>query len=121
MEYQLQELVADYRVKSKSWHELLEVESLKRESMLVTDGAEESEPDNLRERLDDYAVDSGLREKQQKALFDLKEAERKLFSWHLEHVQSPHELEELKQLARDYAGRITWLRRFLEDGEDAKS
>lgn len=113
MDKELQDLIAVYREKCAIWESLLDIESQKREAMIVASGDDENEPENLRERLDDYANDSGLREKQHDALVELKEAERKLFTWHLDHVQSDEEMEELKQLARDYAGRITWLRRFL--------
>lgn len=115
------ELIKNYREKMAVWQSLLNKESDKREDMLEEAGDPDKEPENLRERLDKYAEDSGLREKQHQALVELKSAENQLFSFKLEQCEDPVERENLSHLARDYAGRITWLKNFLEeDKKDGK-
>lgn len=118
MEQLLEELVLDYRAKNKVWQDLLQKESDKRDDLIAeNDDETQEEPDDLRETLDRYADRSGLRDKQREALAELKEAERKLFAYQLDHCDKPQLRDELSRLSRDYAGRITWLRQFLEDEE----
>ena len=112
----LKELVQQYRKTEEVWRNLLEKESDKRDDLISKSDADEGdEPANLREVLDDYADKSGLRDKQRDALIELKEAERKLFAWQLDHTEDPQMREELGHLAQDYAGRITWLRQLLKE------
>lgn len=109
-------LVNEYRKAMKVWQALLEEESKKRSHMIDASEEKEGEPDNLREKLDEYVKDSGLLEQQKTALDRLKQAEQHLFAFFLDRATTAEEHEELSHLSRDYAGRITWLKQnFLED------
>ena len=111
-------LVNEYRRAMKKWQALLEEENEKRSHMIDASGIQEgTEPDGLREKLDEYVKDSGLLERQHEALLKLKESEQHLFAFFLDRATTPEEHEELAHLSRDYAGRITWLKQnFLVDG-----
>lgn len=109
---QVQTLIKNYQESYKKWDELLEEERQKREELIENTATPSEEPEDLREQLDSYCEKSGLRERQSAALQTLKDAEAALFEYQLENC-APAMQDDLRHLARDYAGRITWLKQFL--------
>lgn len=108
-----QEIIDSYRECSAIWNKLLDEESAIR--LKLMDGRAENEVDSaeIRNALKEAVESIGLRDKQRKAIADLRDAERALFSQLFDQCQSSLEREELTRLSRDYAGRITYLKRYL--------
>lgn len=124
-----EELILKYRQCISAWEGLLQQEDDLREEMAQANEEqqkeegldEETQTEPLLEELEEAMEDTGLRQEQKAALADLKRVEQALFACEMDRATTPEEKEEFIHLAQDYAGRITWLRKFLEEDQTKKN